>query len=141
MKMNRRVLVLLLISFCALGLIVYGTQAEGKKAGDNTIKGIVQDASGQAAENAAVYLIPSSDVEAMAEIKGILKTTSPSKTILLQTKTNTKRLLQTKRVVSRFTMSLTANTSFMSSLRTKNIYPAVTNQIRRCQQPNLKVKP
>ncbi|MBI5212613.1 MAG: hypothetical protein HY957_04490 [Nitrospirae bacterium] len=65
--MNRRILVLLLISFCALGLVVYGTQAEGKKAGDNIIQGIVQDASGQAAENAAIYLIPSSDVEAMAK--------------------------------------------------------------------------
>lgn len=31
--MNRRILVLLLISFCVIGLIVYGTQAEGKKQG------------------------------------------------------------------------------------------------------------
>ena len=67
MRMNRRILLLLIISFCALGLIVYGTQAEGKKAGDNTLKGIVQDASGQAIENGTVYLIPSSDVEAMAK--------------------------------------------------------------------------
>lgn len=67
MKMNRRISVLLLICFCALGIVVYGTQAEGKKAGDNTIKGIVQDASGQAVKNATVYLVPSSDVEAMAK--------------------------------------------------------------------------
>lgn len=65
--MNRRILVLLLICFCALGIVVYGTQAEGRKAEDNTLKGVVQDASGQAVENAAVYLIPSADVEEMAK--------------------------------------------------------------------------
>ncbi len=65
--MNRKILVLLLISFSVLGLMVYGTQAEGKKAGDNALKGVVQDASGQAVENATVWLIPSSDVEAMAK--------------------------------------------------------------------------
>ena len=65
--MNRKILVLLLISFSVLGLMVYGTQAEGKKVGDNALKGVVQDASGQAVENATVWLIPSSDVEAMAK--------------------------------------------------------------------------
>lgn len=65
--MNRRILVLLLISFCAMGLIVYGTQAEGKKGGDNVLKGVVQDVSGQAVVNATVYLIPSADVEEMAK--------------------------------------------------------------------------
>jgi len=79
--MNRRILVLLLISFCVIGLIVYGTQAEGKKAGDNVLKGIVQDTSGQAVENASVYLIPSADVEVMAktptEIKRDSKTDEP----------------------------------------------------------------
>lgn len=65
--MNRKILVLLLISFSVLGLIVYGTQAEGKKVGDNALKGVVQDASGQAVENATVWLIPSSDVDAMAK--------------------------------------------------------------------------
>ena len=65
--MNRKTLVLLLISLCTLGLITYGTQAEGKKAGENTVKGIVQDASGQAVENATVYLVPSTDVEEMAK--------------------------------------------------------------------------
>ncbi|OGW20818.1 MAG: hypothetical protein A2077_02255, partial [Nitrospirae bacterium GWC2_46_6] len=65
--MNRKISVLLLVLFFAAGFVVYGTQAEGKKAGDNTLKGTVQDASGQAIENAAVYLIPSADVEEMAK--------------------------------------------------------------------------
>jgi predicted CXXCH cytochrome family protein len=51
----------MLIAFCALGLIAYSTQAEG------AVKGAVQDKSGQAVEKATVYLIPSSDVEAMGK--------------------------------------------------------------------------
>lgn len=65
--MKGRFFTLLFVLCCVLGLVAYGTQAEGKKAGDNTVKGIVQDASGQAVENATVYLIPSSDVESMAK--------------------------------------------------------------------------
>lgn len=65
--MNRKILILLLISICASGLIIYGVKAEGKKAGDNTLKGTVQDASGQPVSKSTVYLIPSSDVEAMAK--------------------------------------------------------------------------
>ncbi|MBI5025468.1 MAG: hypothetical protein HZC12_01830 [Nitrospirae bacterium] len=65
--MNRKILVLLFILFSALGLIIYGTHAEGKKAGGNTLKGIVTDVSGQAISKATIYLIPSIDVEAMAK--------------------------------------------------------------------------
>ncbi len=65
--MKRKSLVLLFVSFCAVGLMAYGTQAEEKKAGGNTLKGVVQDASGQVIEKATVYLIPSADVEAMGK--------------------------------------------------------------------------
>ncbi len=70
--MNKKILVCFLISF-ALGLAAYGTQAQGKKAGDNALEGIVQDASGQAVEKATVYLIPAADVEAMAKIPTEIK--------------------------------------------------------------------
>lgn len=66
--MKRNTLIfMIIVAACTLGLIAYGTGAEGKKAGDNTLKGLVQDASGQAVVNATVYLIPSADVEAMAK--------------------------------------------------------------------------
>lgn len=65
--MKRKILLLLLISFSAFGLMLYGAQAEGKKAGANSLQGVVQDASGQPVANAAVYLIPSSDIDAMAK--------------------------------------------------------------------------
>lgn len=59
--MKLSALIFMLIAFCALGLIAYSTQAEG------AVKGVVQDKSGQAVEKATVYLIPSTDVEAMGK--------------------------------------------------------------------------
>jgi predicted CXXCH cytochrome family protein len=76
--MNRRILIVLLVLICALGFVVYGTQAEGKKTNDNAVKGIVQDGSGQAVGKATVYLIPSADVEAMAKTPIEVKRNSPN---------------------------------------------------------------
>ncbi len=59
--MNRKFTVLFFIFLCALAIVSYGTQAEG------AVKGVVQDLSGQAVGKATVYLIPASDVEAMAK--------------------------------------------------------------------------
>ncbi|MEK6673505.1 MAG: cytochrome c3 family protein [Nitrospirota bacterium] len=64
--MKQKILIFMLVSFSVLALISCGTL--GEKKADNTLKGVVQDASGQAIGNAEVYLIPSSDVEAMAKI-------------------------------------------------------------------------
>jgi predicted CXXCH cytochrome family protein len=72
--MNMKLWILACVFVCVLGLVVYGTRAEGKKAGESSLKGVVQDSSGQAVEKAVVYLIPSADVEAMGrtplEVKG-----------------------------------------------------------------------
>ncbi len=71
-------LVLLFVSIFAMGVIAYTAQAEGEKAADNVLKGVVKDASGQAIEKAAVYLIPSYDVEAMGKTTLEVKRNSPN---------------------------------------------------------------
>ncbi|MBI5639669.1 MAG: carboxypeptidase regulatory-like domain-containing protein, partial [Nitrospirae bacterium] len=76
--MNQKTLTVLFILFCAFGFSAYGTQAEGKKAADNTLKGTVKDGSGQAIGKAAVYLIPSADVETMAKTPVDVKRNSPN---------------------------------------------------------------
>ncbi len=62
-------LALLFVSIFAMGVMAYSAQAE-----DNILKGVVKDASGQEIEKAAVYLIPSSDVEAMGKTTLEVKT-------------------------------------------------------------------
>lgn len=59
--MSRKFIVLFFIFLCAFAVAGYGTQAEAD------VKGGVHDSAGQAVANAVVYLIPSSDVEAMAK--------------------------------------------------------------------------
>ncbi|MEK6682392.1 MAG: ammonia-forming cytochrome c nitrite reductase subunit c552 [Nitrospirota bacterium] len=66
--MKLKIIVVLFVFLCALGLIVYNTQAQSKKGGA-VLTGIVTDASKQPVSNAAVYLIPASDIEAMAKTK------------------------------------------------------------------------
>lgn len=56
--------VLCMVFFIAV-FIGYNTQAAGNPAVGKTLKGVVQDASGKKIDKAAVYLIPSADVEAM----------------------------------------------------------------------------
>ncbi len=59
--MNRKLKGLLFISLCAFAIVSYSTQAKA------AVTGGVHDLAGQAVANATVYLIPSSDVEAMAK--------------------------------------------------------------------------
>jgi len=67
----------MLFFFCSAGVIFYGMDADSKEAG-NTLNGTVQDASGQMIEKAAVYLIPSTDVEALAKTPIEVKGDSPN---------------------------------------------------------------
>ena len=66
-------LALLFVSIFAMGVTAYSAQAE-----DNILKGVVKDASGQEILKAAVYLIPSSDVEAMGKTTLEVKRNSPN---------------------------------------------------------------
>ncbi len=59
-------------------LAVYSSQAEGGKINGNTLKGAVQDSSGQSIEKAVVYLIPSSDVAEMGKTPIEVKSNSPN---------------------------------------------------------------
>ncbi|MEK6656171.1 MAG: cytochrome c3 family protein [Nitrospirota bacterium] len=67
--MKRKILSVLFVSFSILGIIVYNFHAEAQKTGGTALKGQVADASGQAIAKASVYLIPASDIEAMAKTK------------------------------------------------------------------------
>lgn len=62
---------------CMSLVFTLGSQAEEKKVG-NTLKGSVKDVSGQKIENAAVYLIPSADVDAMGKTILEVKQNSPN---------------------------------------------------------------
>ncbi|MDO8281019.1 MAG: cytochrome c3 family protein [Thermodesulfovibrionia bacterium] len=62
---------------CLSLITTFGLQAEEKKAG-KTLKGTVQDVSGQKIGNAVVYLIPSADVEAMGKTVLEVKQNSPN---------------------------------------------------------------
>ncbi|MFZ5996831.1 MAG: cytochrome c3 family protein [Nitrospirota bacterium] len=75
--MSRRIPLLTLIMFCVLVLMAYGVQAETKKAVAGTLKGTVQDGSGQAIQKATVYLIPAADVKAMAKRVPEIRRDSP----------------------------------------------------------------
>ncbi|MBF0327570.1 MAG: hypothetical protein HQL10_00255 [Nitrospirae bacterium] len=70
-------LVSFIILLCAVCLF-YAIPAESKKTGGNTLKGVVQDVSGQAIDKVVVYLIPSKDVESMAKTPIIVKRNSPN---------------------------------------------------------------
>ncbi len=65
--MKMKTLSVLFVFFSIIGIIAYNFHAEAQKAGDGALKGQVADASGQAIAKASVYLIPASDVEAMAK--------------------------------------------------------------------------
>ena len=77
--MGRRFLMLLSIAFCVLGWIVSGAEAAEKKASGATVRGTVQDKSGQAISNATVYLIPTADVVALRKPPSIdIKKNAPN---------------------------------------------------------------
>jgi predicted CXXCH cytochrome family protein len=76
--MKRRGISLLYISFFAIAFIIYGVQAETKETGNNTLKGTVQDVSGQMIDKATVYLIPAADVEAMGKSPLEVRRNSPN---------------------------------------------------------------
>ncbi|MBI5043652.1 MAG: hypothetical protein HZC10_07470 [Nitrospirae bacterium] len=67
--MRTKILLTVFISFCILGIIFYNFHAEAQKTGGTALKGQVADASNQPLSKATVYLIPASDIEAMAKTK------------------------------------------------------------------------
>ena len=76
--MNQKFLTLLFVLCCVSGLVIGSLQAAEKKTGNNTLRGIVQDASGQSVGKATVYLIPSADVEAMGKKPIEVRRNSPN---------------------------------------------------------------
>src|SRR3990167_7988804 len=78
-NMGRKFLMLLSIAFCVLGWIVSGAEAAEKKTSGATVRGTVQDKSGQAISNATVYLIPAADVVALRKPRSIdIKKNAPN---------------------------------------------------------------
>ena len=114
--MKLKIIVVLFVFLCALGLIVYNTQAQSKKGGA-VLTGIVTDASKQPVSNAAVYLIPASDIEAMAktkiEIKRDAANDEPLEDNLAANRAKYTKAVTDKKEILRLQISLTADTLFM----------------------------
>lgn len=64
--------------FCLIALAAFVPEVEGKTGESALFKGVVQDASGQPVAGATVFLIPSTDVEAMAKNPPEIKKDSPN---------------------------------------------------------------